>query len=170
VDRGSFQQVGLRFKMMIMINKILYVPPIFFNRILINTQGSSSRDMGDKGSVLIKDKDVAKHRAFEIQLFNRTDADWYIKLVLSSYMFMDAGGAGFPDGLSDCALFTGSSPSSGCLGVPKDTAFVEGACGYTMHQGKYTRVHRDLSIINAMRAWVGLGSVSAQELGIGGCA
>ena len=27
--------------------------------------GSSSRDMQDKGSVLIKDKDVPKHRAFE---------------------------------------------------------------------------------------------------------
>jgi len=27
--------------------------------------GSSSRDMGDKGSVLIKEKDVSKHRGFE---------------------------------------------------------------------------------------------------------
>ncbi|KAG9233391.1 glycoside hydrolase superfamily [Amylocarpus encephaloides] len=132
--------------------------------------GSSSRDMQSFGSVLIKDKDVAKHRAFEVQLFSRTDADWWIKLVLSSYMFMDAGGAGFPDGLSDCGLYTGSSPASACLGVPKDAAFVEGSCGYTMQQGKYTRVHRDLSIINAMRGWVGLGSTTASSLGIGGCA
>jgi alpha-amylase len=38
--------------------------------------GSSSRDMQDKGSVLIKDKDVAKHRSFEELLFSRTDANW----------------------------------------------------------------------------------------------
>ncbi len=30
--------------------------------------GSSSRDMGDKGSVLLKDKDVGKHRSFEMQV------------------------------------------------------------------------------------------------------
>ncbi|KAH8144873.1 uncharacterized protein LAJ45_11143 [Morchella importuna] len=127
--------------------------------------GSSSRDMQDKGSVLIKDKDAAKHRAFEVQLFSRTDADWQIKLVLSSYMFMDNGAAGFPDGLSDCSLYTGSQSTSGCLGVPKDTAYVANACSYTLTAGKYTRVHRDIAIINAMRAWVGLGSTTAAALG-----
>lgn len=125
--------------------------------------------MGDKGSVLIKDKDVAKHRGFEVQLFTRTDADWQIKLVLSSYQFMTAGGNGYPDGLSDCSLYTGSATSSACLGVPKDQAYVATSCGYTMAQGKYTRVHRDLSIINAMRGWVGLGSTTASALGISGC-
>jgi alpha-amylase len=32
--------------------------------------------MQDKGSVLVKEKDVAKHRGFEVQLFSRTDGDW----------------------------------------------------------------------------------------------
>ena len=32
--------------------------------------------MGDKGSVLIKDKNVGLHRGFEEQLFSRTDGDW----------------------------------------------------------------------------------------------
>ncbi|KAL7273623.1 hypothetical protein RUND412_003498 [Rhizina undulata] len=133
------------------------------------TPGSSSRDMGDTGSVLIKDKDIDKHRAFEVELFSRTDADWWIKLVLSSYMFMDAGGSGFPDGYSDCSLYTGTQSASGCYGVPKDVAYVASACGYTLTEGKYTRVHRDMSIINAMRAWVGLGSTTAAALGITGC-
>jgi len=31
--------------------------------------GSSSRDMGDKGSVLLKDKDISRHRGFSKQLF-----------------------------------------------------------------------------------------------------
>ncbi|KAJ9427857.1 glycoside hydrolase superfamily [Fusarium oxysporum] len=122
--------------------------------------GSSSRDMGDSGSVLIKDKDISKHRAFEVQLFSRTDGDWKIKLVLSSYMFASNGASGFPDG------------RSGCLGMAYDQAYVASACGYgggTLMAGKYTRVHRDLSIINAMRAWVGLGSTTALALGISGC-
>ncbi|KAF3903882.1 Alpha-amylase [Dactylellina cionopaga] len=131
--------------------------------------GSSSRDMGDKGSVLIKSKDAATHRAFEVQLFTRTDGDWQIKNVLSSYMYMDNGASGFPDGLSDCSLYTGSQSRSGCLGVPFDQAYVASACGYTLTQGKYTRVHRDVSIINAMRGWVGLGSTTASSLGISGC-
>ena len=38
--------------------------------------GSSSRDMGDKGSVLVIQKDVPRHRGFEVQLFSRTDGNW----------------------------------------------------------------------------------------------
>ncbi len=89
--------------------------------------GSSSRDMADKGSVLIKDKDIAKHRKFEVQLFTRTDADWKIKNVLSSYMFSAEGGNGFPDGLSDCKLRTGDQPAGACLGIGYDKAFVANA-------------------------------------------
>lgn len=89
--------------------------------------GSSSRDMGDYGSVLIKDKDIAKHRGFEVNLFARTDADWWIKLVLSSYMFATNGANGFPDGLSDCKLYTGSQAASGCLGIAYDQAYVANA-------------------------------------------
>ncbi|KAM5359334.1 hypothetical protein ACJA88_015160 [Fusarium oxysporum] len=37
--------------------------------------GSSSRDIGDSGSILIKDKDISKHQAFEVQLFSRTDGN-----------------------------------------------------------------------------------------------
>ena len=63
--------------------------------------------MGDKGSVLIKDKNVSLHRGFETQLFSRTDGDWKIKLVLSSYTFMNNGAAGVPDGKSDCSACIG---------------------------------------------------------------
>lgn len=40
--------------------------------------GSSSRDMGDKGSVYIKEKDANKHRGFSKELFTRTDRQWKI--------------------------------------------------------------------------------------------
>lgn len=127
--------------------------------------------MGDQGSVLVKDKDIAKHRSFETLLFSRTDADWRIKLVLSSWVFADNGANGFPDGLSDCATqYTGTQSLTTCKGVVKDPAYVAAACGYTsLAGGKYTRVHRDISIVNAMRAWVGLGSTTAAALGISGC-
>lgn len=59
--------------------------------------------MGDKGSVLVREKDVSKHRGFEELLFNRNDADWDIRLVLSSYTFMNNGAMGPPDGKSDCS-------------------------------------------------------------------
>jgi alpha-amylase len=41
--------------------------------------GSSSRDMGDKGSVLVVEKNVDKHRHFNRQLFSRRDGNWKIK-------------------------------------------------------------------------------------------
>lgn len=133
---------------------------------------SATRDMGDKGSVLMKDKDVARHRSFEKQLFSRTDAEWKIKVVLSGYTYFANGAAGFPDGLLDCSK--GFDPSGGhtcSLSVPYEKAFRAGSCGYTVENfvgGKYTRVHRDLEIMNAMRAWLGLGSVTAAQVGITG--
>lgn len=93
--------------------------------------GSSSRDMQDKGSVLIKEKNVPKHRSFEELLFNRTDANWQIKLVLSSYTFMNNGASGIPDGKSDCAKCVGVN----CSGCNKSMAFSKAhdpnVCGYT---------------------------------------
>ncbi|TFK22386.1 alpha amylase [Coprinopsis marcescibilis] len=131
-------------------------------------EGSSSRDMGSAGSVLVKEKDVGRHRGHVVNLFARRDNDWHIKLLLSSYMFASNGGNGYPDGLSDCSRhYVGNQ--NGCVGIGYDQAYVPNACAYTMVPGKYTRPHRDLNIINAMRGWVGLGSTNAEALGIPGC-
>ena len=70
--------------------------------------GSSSRDMGDAGSVLVREKNVGKHRNFNMDLFRRGDGNWQIKLVLSSYTFMNNGAMGIPDGKSDCSKCVGS--------------------------------------------------------------
>lgn len=53
--------------------------------------GSSSRDMGDKGTVLVKERNVDKHRNFNRDLFLRTDGNWQIRLLMSSYSFMNNG-------------------------------------------------------------------------------
>jgi alpha-amylase len=133
--------------------------------------GSSSRDMGDAGSVLVKEKNVAKHRNFEKLLFTRTDGNWKIKLLLSSYTFMD-NAFGPPDGLSDCSLCKGPNCSQ-CKTVKKSIAHDPNVCGYTCVddngqwlKGVYTRVHRDLGIILAMRQWMGLSPISAEQAGL----
>ncbi|KAI8579463.1 hypothetical protein K450DRAFT_210259 [Umbelopsis ramanniana AG] len=136
------------------------------------TSGSSSRDMGSEGSVLIVAKDVAAHRAFEVELFTRTDGNWTVRNVLSSYSFMNNGASGFPDGLSDCSTYVGTAAKSGCLSMAYAPAYVADSCGYsvvvngTWQQGAYTRVHRDMSIINAMRGWMGYATTTATALGL----
>jgi len=133
--------------------------------------GSSSRDMGDKGSVYIKERNIDKHRNFNIEMFTRTDADWKIKLLLSSYSFMNNGGAGFPDGKSDCSACTGEQCKNNCnKSVPYQKAYNPNSTGYdtgdsgNWKEGTYTRVHRDQATINAMRKWMGLGELSEEQL------
>ncbi|KAF8419275.1 hypothetical protein EV426DRAFT_289686 [Tirmania nivea] len=50
------------------------------------------------------------------------------------HMFMNNGAAGFPDGLSDCSLYTGSQAISSCLGVPKDTAYIATLVGIALRR------------------------------------
>ena len=133
--------------------------------------GSSSRDMQDKGSVYIRERNVEKHRNFNIQMFTRTDADWKIKLLLSSYSFMENGGAGFPDGKSDCANCTGEQCKNYCSkSVPYQKAYNPNSTGYdtgdkaNWKEGSYTRVHRDQATINAMRSWMGLDELNEEQL------
>lgn len=130
--------------------------------------------MGDKGSVYIKDKDLNKHRDFEKQLFSRTDGNWQIKTVLSSYSFMNNGAAGFPDGLSDCDNCVGDQCGSCTKSMKKATAYKADSCGYDTGdggnwvEGEFTRVHRDQDIINAMRGWMGLSTEEdPTKLGLG---
>ena len=104
-------------------------------------------------------------------MFTRNDANWKIKLVLSSYSFMNNGGRGYPDGKSDCSRCTGEQCRNYCTkSVPYQKAYNPTSRGYDSgnywdwKEGTYTRVHRDISIVNAMRQWMGLNSLSEQEL------
>jgi len=133
--------------------------------------GSSSRDMQDKGSVYIRERNSEKHRNFNIQMFTRTEADWKMKLLLSSYSFMENGGAGFPDGKSECSACTGEQCKKNCQkSVPYQKAYNPNSIGYdtgdksNWKEGSYTRVHRDQAIINAMRNWMGLEELNEEQL------
>ncbi len=117
--------------------------------------GSTSRDMGDQGCVLIEGCAVDVHRGFEVKLFSNpngatnNDDDFPIRLVLSSFYWYN-GSVGIPDGLSDCSLCT--TTCAGCQSVPKMQAFLDSSTGY--NSPGYTRVHRDAAIIAAMRQWM----------------
>ncbi|KAJ3396209.1 hypothetical protein HDU92_003667 [Lobulomyces angularis] len=134
-----------------------------------DNQFGNGRDLGvNKGSILVKEKDINKHRQFEIELFKRKE-DFKIRNILSSYTFADNGAKGFPDGLSDCKRYKGTLP---CKTVPYTPAYISDSCGYSViFDGKftgtkYTRTHRDLSIIYAMREWMGLSKVNTFDLGL----
>ena len=104
-------------------------------------------------------------------MFTRTDANWKIKLLLSSYSFMNNGGKGYPDGKSDCSACTGEQCKNYCSkSVPYQKAYSPSSTGYdsgdsnNWKEGTYTRVHRDQATINAMRQWMGLSALSEDEL------
>ena len=120
--------------------------------------GSSSRDMGNDGCVLIKCCSVQDHRAFEVKLFTSPNGasdnnnDFPIRVVLSSFYWYGNQLQGIPDGKSDCSLCT--TNCDGCQSVPKTAAHDPSSTGYD--KTGYTRVHRDGAIIQAMRSWMGL--------------
>ena len=120
--------------------------------------GSSSRDMGNDGCVLIKGCTKSDHKNFEIKLFDSpngatdNDNDFPIRVVLSSFYWAGNGLQGIPDGKSDCAVCT--TNCVGCLSVNYTAAFDASSTGYDTES--YTRVHRDPDIVAAMRKWMGL--------------
>jgi len=126
--------------------------------------GSSSRDMGNAGCVLIKGCAEDKHRSFEVELFTNPPGssdnknDYPIRTVLSSFYWGTDGVQGMPDGKSDCSLCTINC--DGCKSMPFEKAFSPTSKGYDVGLGKYTRVHRDNAIVNAMRSWMGLGEIA----------
>lgn len=89
-----------------------------------------------------------------------TDADYPIRLVLSSY-YWQGNSAGVPDGYSDCSKCALNCNS--CRSTTAWAAYDAGSCGY---DSTYTRPHRDISIVNAMRKWMHLSQKSTSDLGL----
>ena len=88
------------------------------------------------------------------------DSEYDIKIVFSSYILIN-GASGFPDGHSDCSL----SNDSSCKSVPYVKAYAPLSIGYDNYiEGNYTRIHRDIDIVNAMRSWLNLAELSDEKL------
>lgn len=133
------------------------------------TSGSTSRDMGDQGCVLVEGCEEDTHRGFETKLFDSpngaddNDNDYPIRLVLSSF-YWQGDSAGAPDGQSDCKKCTINC--EGCRTTEFWPAYDASSCGYDK---TYTRPHRDIDIVNAMRQWMHLNTTSTKDLGLTGC-
>jgi alpha-amylase len=103
---------------------------------------------------------------FEVKLFQspngarNNDNDYPIRMVLSSY-YWQGNSAGAPDGLSDCSKCT--SQCSSCRSTTYWPAHDPNSCGY---DNTYTRAHRDLAVVNAMRSWMHLNQISSQDVGL----
>ena len=65
------------------------------------------------------------------------------------------GAIGFPDGYSDC---NNSTKKTECIkSVPYVKAYEPLSKGYdNFIEGNYTRIHRNIQIVNAMRSWLNL--------------
>ena len=118
----------------------------------------------------IREKDIEKHRNLTIDMFSNNENNWKIKSVFSMFSVIN-GSTGFPDGNSDCS----KCPSDICKlyckkSVPYQKAYNPKSVGYdtgnseTWKEGEYTRVHRDLGIVNSMRKWLGLSIMTEDEL------
>ena len=118
----------------------------------------------------IRDKDIEKHRNLTIDMFSNKENNWKIKSVFSMFSVIN-GSTGFPDGNSDCSKCHSDMCNLYCKkSVPYKKAYNPKSVGYdtgnseTWKEGEYTRVHRDLRIVNSMREWLGLHTMTEEEL------
>ena len=135
--------------------------------------GVECRDLGDSGTVFLVEKNKERHKSFEIKIIKDDTVGFKIKLLLSSYAYRASQGAySFPDGYSDCNRCTNKRCKEGCTkSMPYTKAYKKSSRGYDTidengHwvEGEYTRVHRDIDIVNAVREWMGLGNIHREAL------
>ena len=123
-------------------------------------------------NVYIKNKNIINHRSFILNMLKTTSySDIKIKIILSSYSYMNNGANGIPDGKSDCSKCTTDSCKTNCIkSVLYQKAYNMNSKGYdtgestNWKEGSYTRVHRDLNIVNGMRSFMGLKELNETQL------
>ena len=115
-------------------------------------------------------KDIDIHRKKTIEMIQNKDIQWKIKIIFSSYSLIN-NATGFPDGKSDCSKCISINCKKNCKkNVPYEKAYNPLSKGYdsgnieNWKNGTYTRIHRDINIINAMREWMGLKVLSDNEI------
>ena len=121
-------------------------------------------------NIYIRDKDIETHRSRTMDMFNNIEKNWKIKSVFSMFSLIN-GSFGFPDGKSDCSKCQTEVCKIYCTkSFPYQKAYNPLSIGYdagnitNWKEGTYTRVHRDLDIINSMRQWMNLNIMTEEEL------
>lgn len=119
----------------------------------------------DSNNVRNKITSIDEHRKKYCNMFNDKSIDSKIRIIFSSYSLAYSGGTGFPDGFSNC---TGIPDCKSSVGKAK--AYEALSTGYDTGDitnwifGNYTRVHRDIFIVNSMRTFMGLVNLTEDEL------
>ena len=128
-------------------------------------QKTSSND------IYIIQKNLNEHKNLNIQMLKDVRRNWKIKMLFSSCSLTNNGGIGFPDGKSDCKKCKNEQCKNECTkSVPFQKAYNPLSLGYdsgnetNWKEGTYTRVHRNIDIINAMREWMGFENFTENEL------
>ena len=132
---------------------------------ILNPRGLSS------GYVYIRDKDITAHKNFIKSMLTTTPNKSKIKIIFSSYSFMNSGASGIPDGKSDCNNCTTDGCHTNCLKTMLyQKAYNMDSRGYDTGdssnwiEGTYTRIHRDLDTVNEIRNYMGLLALNSTEL------
>ena len=139
-------------------------------RHALSLENPDDINQGNYYFTFIREKDIERHRNLTIDMFSNTENNWKIKSVFSMFSVIN-GSTGIPDGNSDCR----KCPSEICKlycrkSVPYQKAYDPKSVGYdtgnseNWKEGTYTRVHRDLGIVNSMRKWLGLTTMTEDEL------
>jgi hypothetical protein len=112
----------------------------------------------------MKDNNIIEHKNQYIKLLTNDTIKSKIKLIYSAYSIMKNGGSSYPDGKSDCKKCITEQCKKECTkSVPYQKAYKPLSTGYdsgnnstNWKEGTYTRVHRNIDIVNAMREFMGL--------------
>ena len=130
-------------------------------RWTVSLEYSDDINMGDTGyNIYIKDKDVKEHKRILINnMFLHPKFNFSIIFVFSSFSIGAING--IPDGKSEKSYCATTACLQNVEDLPFKRAFNPHSRGYDCGDGEkdwkigeYSRVHRDIDVINAMREWI----------------
>ena len=130
-------------------------------RWTISLEFSDDINRGDTGyNIYIKHKNIEAHRSILVErMFKNPKYDWQIRFIFTSFsLYHDLNG--IPDGKSECTFCETDECKKNCVDIPYRKAYNPLSKGYDCGneenwvEGEYSRIHRDLLIINAMRKWM----------------
>ena len=129
-------------------------------RWTVSLEYSDDINKGDTGyNIYIKHQNIQEHKNILINnMFLNPRFNYAIRFVFTSYSVADINGV--PDGKSERSFCSSQSCFENTVDLPFKRAFNPHSRGYDCGNadnwiiGEYTRIHRDIDIINAMRKWL----------------
>ena len=115
----------------------------------------------DDYNIYIRNKNIQEHKNILINdMFLHPRFNYAIRFVFTSYS-INYGSFGVPDGKSEISFCSSESCKESTVDLPYRRAFNPNSTGYDCGDGEdnwiigeYSRIHRDIDIVNAMREWM----------------